>query len=103
MELSDHQREVSRFIEDNNLGAAPGFRVLDLVSEVGELVQDVTKSSDYGLEPEKMDVKKDEVGDVLFSLLAVCNELDIDAEEALEEAVEKYESRIEQKGEPGSE
>lgn len=49
-----------------------------------------------------MDVKKDEIGDALFSLLAVADELGIDAGAALDAALEKYSSRIDQKGDPGS-
>jgi len=39
----------------------------------------------------------------LFSVLAVAESLDIDADEALDVALEKYERRINQKGDPGSE
>jgi len=46
---------------------------------------------------------KNEIGDVLFSVLAVAESLDIDADEALDVALEKYERRINQKGDPGSE
>lgn len=102
MELEEYQGKVEEFVDRNGLEAAPGFRVLDLVSEIGELVKDATKSSDYGLSPGELEIKEDEIGDVLFSLLAVANSQRIDAAEALETALEKYSSRIEQKGEPGS-
>jgi len=98
MELEKFQERVEEFMEENDLDAAPGFRVLDLVSEVGEVAKDATKSSDYGLSQEKMEVKEDEIGDVLFSLLGVANSFDISAEDALE----KYEDRIGEKGDPGS-
>ncbi|MFB6291801.1 MAG: MazG nucleotide pyrophosphohydrolase domain-containing protein [Candidatus Nanohaloarchaea archaeon] len=98
----EEQRKVAEFIEEHDLEAAPGFRIMDLVSEVGEIAKDVTKSSEYGLAPEKMEIKEDEVGDALFSLLAVAEDLGIDAGEALDTALEKYRSRIEEKGEPGS-
>lgn len=96
------QRKVSDFIDENQLEAAPGFRLLDLVSEIGEIAKDATKSSDYGLSPEELEVKKDEIGDAMFSLVAVADKLGIDAEEALEESLEKYRSRIEERGDPGS-
>ncbi|MFB6174431.1 MAG: MazG nucleotide pyrophosphohydrolase domain-containing protein [Candidatus Nanohalobium sp.] len=117
--MRKEQEEVAEFMEEHELGGTTPFRLLDLVSEIGEsedskslLVQrkpqvfgvarDATKSSEYGERPQDLDVKKDEIGDVLFSLLAVSNDLGIDAEEAFEEAIEKYEDRIAGGGDPGS-
>lgn len=97
------QKRVAEFIEKYDMDGTPEFRILDLVSEVGEVAKDATKSSEYGINPENISVKKDEIGDVLFSLLAVAESLDIDAEKALEVALNKYEKRIEDKGDPGSE
>lgn len=101
--MKEHQEKVAKFIEENNLDASPGFRILDLLAEVGEIASDAAKSSNYGLEPEDLEVKEDEIGDAMFSLLAVAGDLDINAEEALEKSLEKYRSRIEEKGDPGSE
>lgn len=102
MGMNESQERVAEFLDEHGLEAAPGFRLLDLVSEVGEMAGDATKSSDYGLSPEDMDVSQDEVGDALFSLLAVATGLGVDAGEALEAALEKYRDRIEQKGDPSS-
>ena len=98
----DKQEEVRRFVESNNLEGETAYRLLDLVSEVGEVVKDATKSADYGNSKEDLEVKEDEIGDVLFSLLTVCNDLDIDPEKSLETALEKYEDRIDEKGDPSS-
>lgn len=97
------QEKVAEFIEKYDMDGTVEFRILDLVSEVGEVAKDATKSSGYGTEPENLSVKKDEIGDVLFSVLAVAESLDIDSEEALNSALEKYEKRIDEKGDPGSE
>ena len=43
-----------------------------------------------------------EFGDVIFSLLALANSLDIDAQEALDLALAKYEKRIQAKNNPSS-
>ena len=53
--------------------------MLDLVSEIGEVSKELLKSSDYGKGDLKVteDMKK-EMGDVLFSLIVLANELDID-------------------------
>lgn len=98
----EEQQKVAEFIEEYGMNGAAEFRILDLVSEVGEIAKDATKSAGYGEEPDKLSVKKDEIGDVLFSLIAVAESLDIDAGEALDMALEKYERRIDEKGDPGS-
>lgn len=100
--MKEEQVRVAEFMEKHELGGTTAFRLLDLVSEVGEVAKDATKTSEYGESPDDLDVKKDEIGDVLFSLLAVSNDLDIDVEEAFQEAMEKYENRMDEKGDPGS-
>ena len=102
MNIREAQEKVEEFAEENQLEGTVEFRLMDLVSEVGEVVKDATKSADYGKNKEELSVKQDEIGDVLFSLLMVCNDLDIDSEKAFETALEKYKSRIEDKGDPGS-
>jgi len=99
----EEQEKVAEFIEKYDMDGTAEFRILDLVSEVGEVAKDATKSSGYGAEPENLSVKKDEIGDVLFSVLAVAESLNMDAEEALDIALAKYKRRINQKGDPGSE
>jgi NTP pyrophosphatase (non-canonical NTP hydrolase) len=47
-------------------------------------------------------VKRDEIGDALFSLLAFANSLDVDADAALDDALAKYERRIDATGDPSS-
>ncbi len=96
------QEKVEKFIEENDLEGTTAFRILDLTAEVGEIASDAAKSADYGLEEDKIDVKEDEIGDVLFSLLAVASDLGVDAGEALEKSLEKYSERIEGSGTPGS-
>ncbi len=99
----EEQQKVADFIEERDMDGTVEFRILDLVSEVGEVAKDATKSAGYGTEPDNLSVKKDEIGDVLFSLLAVAESLGIDAGEALDVALDKYEKRINEKGDPGSE
>ena len=43
------------------------------------MAKDATESSSYGTEPEAIDVDTDEIDDVLFSLLALAESLDVDA------------------------
>lgn len=99
----EEQDEVEKFIEEYDLEGTTAFRILDLAAEIGEIASDAAKSADYGLSEEELDVKEDEIGDALFSLLAVASDLEVDAGEALEKSLEKYRSRIEDSGSPGSE
>ncbi|RQG95141.1 MazG nucleotide pyrophosphohydrolase domain-containing protein [Natrarchaeobius chitinivorans] len=98
----DGQQAVADFVETHDLETPPAFRLLDLVSEVGELGKDANESTDYGASPDDLEIASDEIGDVLFAALALADSLEIDAGEALEEALEKYERRIEDSETPGS-
>ena len=100
--MKEHQERVREFMDQNDLGGTTPFRLLDLVSEIGEVVADATKSSDYDESVEEMDIEHDEFGDVLFSLMAVANDLEVDLDEAFEEAMQKYSRRMNEKGDPGS-
>ncbi|MUV59261.1 MazG nucleotide pyrophosphohydrolase domain-containing protein [Halobacterium sp. CBA1126] len=97
----DEQARVAAFLDDEDLRAPPANRVLDLASEVGELAKNVNETSDYGAS-DGADVDRDELGDALFCLLALADELDYDAGAALDEALAKYEARIDDSGTAGS-
>jgi NTP pyrophosphatase (non-canonical NTP hydrolase) len=96
------QREVARFVEENGMTAPPAYRLLDLAAEVGEVAADAAKSSEYGDDPDSLSVPEDELGDALFALLALAEELDTDAGDALETSLSKYEARIDADGDAGS-
>ena len=81
----------------------PYARLLDIESEIGELAKEYLKGSKYGTK--EFELKDDfllEFGDVLYSLLSLANELEIDAEKALNLVIEKYKLRIESNGDMGS-
>ena len=98
----DEQQQVAAFIEEHDLTAPSEYRLLDLHSEVGELAKDAAVSTDYGESPENLTIASDEIGDALFALLALAESLDVDADEALDEALEKYRDRMADSGGPGS-
>lgn len=98
----DEQQKVAEFIQEHEMQSEPSFLILDLAAEVGEIAADATKSTSWGTSPDELDVKSDEVGDALYSLLAVAESLDIDAGDALDEALEKYRRRIEETGNASS-
>ncbi|WP_327052046.1 nucleotide pyrophosphohydrolase [Halomicrococcus gelatinilyticus] len=97
------QQRVAEFVADREMDAPPAFRLLDLAAEVGELAADANESSGYGASPDDVAVDSDEIGDALFALLAFADSLDVDAGAALDEALAKYEARLDERGEASSE
>ncbi|HKL28719.1 MAG TPA: MazG-like family protein [Natrialbaceae archaeon] len=98
----DAQDRVAAFVADNDLEAPPAYRLLDLASELGEVGKEINESTDYGTDPDAVAVAEDEIGDALFALLAFAEQVDVDAGEALDTALAKYEDRIEDTGRAGS-
>lgn len=97
------QKAVKAFLEENNLSSSEQIRYIDLVSEVGELGKEILKSTEYGTLPySPRGSSFEEMGDCLFSLLALCCALDINADSALESALEKYRKRFVATGSIGS-
>jgi NTP pyrophosphatase (non-canonical NTP hydrolase) len=96
------QQTVAAFVDEHDLHAPPEFRLLDLVSEVGEVAKDATESTDYGANREDVAVSPDELGDVLFALYALAESLDVDADRALAESLDKYRERLADTGRPDS-
>lgn len=98
----DAQQRVTTFVAEHDLAAPPAYRAHDLTSEVGEVAKAVCTSTGYGAEPGAVDVPETELGDALFALLALAAALDVDADAALEAALEKYERRLAAGEDPGS-
>ncbi len=97
------QKTVSEFIEKYHLHTDAQTRYIDLASEIGELGKELIKATDYGKKTyESTTGVSDEMGDCLFSLLALCCELNVDAHDALDAALRKYEMRFFQNGHVGS-
>ena len=97
------QERVRIFCEKHNMEAPVEHRVLDLVSEIGEVSKEILRMSDYGKRPpEFREEIRSELGDALYSLITVANSLDVDLEDALKLVLEKYERRL-KKGSAGSE
>lgn len=97
------QEDIATLTTDHDLELTPDHRLLDLESEVGELAKELLTAQDYGDgEFTVTDDVVDEFGDVYYCLLALADELDIDAEAALDASVQKYESRLAETGDAGS-
>ncbi len=78
-------------------------RLLDIQSELGELSKEYLKHSKYGTNGFHLEHDfKMEYGDLLYSLLSLAEEIQIDANECLELALSKYQDRITNYGTMGS-
>lgn len=98
------QAKVLTFVEANELEIPIAYRMLDLVSELGEISKEILKGSAYGKTPfQQTAAWQEELGDVMFSLACIANSTGVNLEKALEDALEKYEKRIAVKGSAGSE
>lgn len=102
--MYDAQRDVEKFMLAHGLSHDPAIHTLDLVSEIGELAKLLLQASGYGRETSNYDDEdiSDELGDTLYSLLALATVLGVDAEHALARALRKYDRRIREGGGPGS-
>lgn len=87
--------KVAAFVKEHDLECGLNARLLDLVSETGELAKEALLSTDYAKQPfELSDAFVLEFGDVLFALLCVANEASLDAEVSLNAALKKYAARL---------
>jgi NTP pyrophosphatase (non-canonical NTP hydrolase) len=107
--MKELQEKIKEFCKKNNLESPAEHRILDTMSELGEVAKEILKMSDYGRKPigpaeldEYKEELKSELGDVLYSLITIANSFDIDLEDALKLVIEKYEGRL-KKGSAGSE
>ncbi len=97
------QEIVKEFCEKYNLGGSAEIRLMDTLSELGEVAKEILKGNAYGSKPfEPGENLESEMGDLFFSLLTLANELGVSLDEALNNALRKYERRL-QKGSAGSE
>ena len=98
--------KVKEFNENQKCNEKPMLayaRILDIQSELGELSKEYLKNSKYGTAEFMMTEDFElEFGDVLYSILSLGDELNIDAEKALDSVLAKYKKSIEEKKNMGS-
>lgn len=93
--MTKWQDDVNRFLDQTGLRCTPEFRLLDMQSELGEVGKEILKASAYGSRPAVVtEALREELGDLLFSLLAFAAENDIDAEAEMKGALAKYRDRL---------
>jgi NTP pyrophosphatase (non-canonical NTP hydrolase) len=94
-EMATLQRAVASFVEEAGIEAPVEARLLDLVSEVGELSKEVLEGTGYGRDsfrpPEGW---PGELGDVFFAFVCLANSTGVDLEAALDGALGKYRERL---------
>ena len=100
------QNKVKEFNENKSCHRVPMpvyARILDIQSEMGELAKEYLKHSKYGTKEFELEEEfQMEFGDVLYSLLSLADELNINAEECLDRAIKKYQARIDKNKTMGS-
>lgn len=104
MSFPRFQQSVAEFVKQHDLETSVEARLLDLLSEIGELAKEALKGSDYGKTRfTQTEAWEEELADAFFSLVCIANSTGVDLEEALEKVLTKYEDRISNKGKAGSE
>jgi NTP pyrophosphatase (non-canonical NTP hydrolase) len=100
--MLDLQRDAARFIQHQHLRHDVERHALDVASEVGELAKEVLLATDYGRRSAQFRPDlANEIGDALYSLLALAEVCGVDAEAAIRGSSREYERRLEERGEAG--
>lgn len=101
--LPAYQFRVAEFVTKHNLDASVEIRLLDLLSELGEVSIEALKASQYG---KRQGVQTEdwtaELGDVFFSLVCLANTTGVNLEETLEDTLTKFRLRLDSAGVAGS-
>ena len=101
--MTDWQGRVAACARRYDLLHDPATHALDLVSEVGEVAKEILLATDYGQQPPQFRSElASEVGDALYSLLTLAEACGVDADDALNSTLEKYDQRLRTHGEAGS-
>jgi len=97
--MNKTQQETARMSEIYGLHADAMTRFADLVSELGELGKELVKATNYGAHELKAnDNIAMEMGDVIFCLSLLANELGLDMDECFAKMQEKCRQRFERQG-----
>ena len=93
--MKDGQNLVKGYVERRKINNNYLSWYIDFINEYGELGRSLLKGNGYfNKDIEVTDNIKEQLGDVMFNLLAFTNELDLDIEECLALALSKYEEKF---------
>jgi NTP pyrophosphatase (non-canonical NTP hydrolase) len=99
----EFQDRVARFVAEHDLEAGVEIRLLDLLSELGEVAKEVLKGNQYGTSAlVQTEAWEEELADVFFALICLANTTGVDLNRGLQKVLEKYALRVQTKGNPGS-
>ncbi len=99
------QQQTAEFAEKHNLTHDPGVYLVDLLSELGEVGKAWLTATQYGERPFPSQPPPnftEELGDTLYSLCQLANATGVNLENALQNALQKYQTRWQAKGHTGS-
>ena len=103
MAQADFQTRVAEFVAEHNLETSVSARFLDLVAELGEVAKETLKGSRYGKDDfHPTPAWEEELADAFFSLICIANSTGVDLDSALDKVLDKYLTRIEDRGDSGS-
>jgi NTP pyrophosphatase (non-canonical NTP hydrolase) len=103
MSKPEFQQKVGDFVAETSLETNVQSRLLDLVSELGEVAKEVLKGSQYGREPFSPTIHwENELADAFFSLICLANSTGVNLDTALDQVLEKYRGRLSARGDAGS-
>jgi NTP pyrophosphatase (non-canonical NTP hydrolase) len=96
MTLSEYQKQASKTAQYPDIGNNPYYPTMGLCGEAGEVAEKVKKvMRDNGgvFDKERKDSIKKELGDVLWYVSQLANELGFDLDDIAEENISKLQSR----------
>ncbi len=103
MPLPPFQNDVAQFVSQYDLEIPVADRMLDLTSEIGELAKEILASTHYGRQDFcANEAWISELGDVLFSLICLANTTNVNMVDALTSTLAKYQTRLADRGDAGS-
>lgn len=103
MSKPDFQTKVFAFVEAYNLKTSVETRLLDMMSELGEVAKETLKGSSYGKNEFSPSADwEEELADAFFALICIANSTGVNLESALDLVLAKYQARLEDRGEAGS-
>jgi len=102
--MKDIQEQIQLFCLHHGILAAPEHRLMDVQSELGEVAKEILKETEYGKREwnSASDDAASEMGDLLFSVIALANAMHVDLDTALKNVLAKYEKRWKKDGTTGS-
>jgi NTP pyrophosphatase (non-canonical NTP hydrolase) len=103
MRVLGFQDQVAEFVAEYDLETGVEARLLDLLSELGEVAKEILKGSQYGkAEFVPAPDWEEELADAFFSLICIANTTGVNLESTSDQVLQKNQARLDERGEAGS-